>query len=61
MEPSDVNSEPAYEARPTSLFKPLPQPPIPCLSQQVWPPLSNPGKAVTCSTGQAVDHLDELL
>ena len=61
MEPNDINFELDFEARPTSPIKPLPQPPILCLSQQVRTPLSNPDKAVTSSTGQAAEHSDELL
>ena len=61
LEPSDSNSEPASEARPTSPFQPLPQPPIPCPSPQVQPPLPHPGKVDTNFTGQAAEHSGELL
>ena len=61
LEPSNSNFEPASEAQPTSPFQPLPQPPIPCPSPQVQPPLSHPGKADTSFTGQAAEHSGELL
>ena len=41
MEPSDANSKPAYEARPTTPPKPLPQTPISCLSTSIGAPLSS--------------------
>ena len=61
LEPSNSNSEPASEARPTSPLHHPPQPPIPCPSQQVQPSLSHPNKADTSFTGQVVEHSSELL
>ena len=61
LEPSNSNSEPASEARPTSPLHHPPQPPIPCPSQQVQPPLSHPSKVDTSFTGQAAEQSGELL
>ena len=61
LEPSDSNSKPTSEARPTSPFQPLLQPPIPCPSPQVQPPLPHPGKVDTSFTGQVAEYSGELL
>ena len=60
MESNDANAESPTEARSTPPLPPHSQPLDPWSSPQDQPPLSHPDKALTCSTGQAVEHPDEL-